>query len=356
LGLKRVSFSDLFKPKWKHSNPAVRLAAVLELPSERQATFGQVAMEDSEVEIAMAALSRVRDIKVLARLASASNHRDVRRTALSTVFEHYRGLHRSRLPELIDVVKALTDQILLAEVARTHSEHDVRKAASDRRQDVRENAILKLTNQAVLAEIAESGEDSDRASAVKSPCLTDQRLLTHIAKFDKDSGVRGLAVRRLTDQAVLAEIAGNDKDPWVRSAAVEVLADQAVLAEIAATDNDPGVSSEAASRLTDTALLVTLLGGSDKPAIRGALRGLTKLSPKIAAKEVERLCSKEHCFTEFQAGVRKCIRCGHKESCQHSFTRWEREGPDDRDRYTWLRSCIKCHEVDVTQTPPKSEW
>ena len=42
--------------------------------------------------------------------------------------------------------------------------------------------------------------------------LTDQVVLADIAKNDSDQGVRKKGVARLTDQAVLADFAKNDKD------------------------------------------------------------------------------------------------------------------------------------------------
>ena len=91
---------------------------------------------------------------------------------------------------------------------------------------VREEAVGKLIDQAVLAEIARADEDeSVRRAAVSK--LQDQALLAQIAKRDKSNWVRELAVMKLEDQALLAECA-RDKEYWgVRMYAVEKLEDQA---------------------------------------------------------------------------------------------------------------------------------
>jgi len=75
-----------------------------------------------------------------------------------------------------------------------------------------------------------------RAVAVAK--LTDQSLIADIAKTDSSSVVRSAAVRMLTDQVVLADVAKRDEDRDVREATVETLTDQALLAEVAKTAAD----------------------------------------------------------------------------------------------------------------------
>jgi hypothetical protein len=191
----------------------------------------------------------------------------------------------------------------------------------------------ELTDEVLLAEIADSdsGHDDDvRAAAVENPSFTDQRLL--------------------------AQIASSDKNPDVRRSALGKLIDQVLLVEIAETDPDAEVREKAASMITDLSLLRTLLRTcTDQSVVRGAAKGLKKLSPETTDKEVKELCSKEHWFTEFKHGQRRCVWCGYEEQCQHvSFSAWEMDDrPDDRDRYTWNRHCTKCGAIDATPFPPK---
>lgn len=59
--------------------------------------------------------------------------------------------------------------------------------------------------------------------------LTDQALLAEIAKNDKTWELRQRAVRKITDQTVLANVARNDKVNIVREIAVNRLADLEVV-------------------------------------------------------------------------------------------------------------------------------
>jgi hypothetical protein len=115
---------------------------------------------------------------------------------------------------------------------------------------VREAALNKLTDQALLARTAVEGKDSDVREAALDK-LTDQALLARTAVEHKDYSVRQTAVAKLTDQALLAKIAIKDKDRYVRDDAVAKLTDQALLAKIAVEDENGDVREAAVDKLTD---------------------------------------------------------------------------------------------------------
>jgi hypothetical protein len=86
--------------------------------------------------------------------------------------------------------------------------------------------------------------------------LTDQAVLADIAKNDSEPRVRKAAVERLTDQAALADIAKTHSEPEVRKAALERLTGEAALADIAQTHSEPEVRKAAHEKLTGQALRV----------------------------------------------------------------------------------------------------
>ena len=188
----------------------------------------------------------------------------------------------------------LTDQALIAKVAKN--------AKSD---DVRESALRKLTDQLLLADIAKNDEDWDvREAAVQR--LDNQTDLADIARTDYWHGVREAAVSRIEDIDVLADIAGNDKeysvrhqaairrsllvemskpdahhhaDPEVRLASVEKLTDQALLADIAINDNHYSVRRAAVRKLVELTLAAEIARHDDHWEVREtALQKLTDQS------------------------------------------------------------------------------
>lgn len=74
-----MSFSDLFRPKWKNSDPRVRAAAVRELND--QSLLAEVAKNDSASGVRCAAISNVTGWSLLMEVATSDSDREVRATA-----------------------------------------------------------------------------------------------------------------------------------------------------------------------------------------------------------------------------------------------------------------------------------
>jgi hypothetical protein len=315
-----MGFSDLFKPKWDRSDQAARLAAI----------------------------ERIGDREVLAKIATTGSFRDARAAALRKLIAvYYKNiLGEYKLNTVArEVIEQIDDQVLLGALVKADIHNDLRKAAINN---------PNLTDQRLFSEVALSKQGwSIREAAISR--LKDQSLLAGIAKNDPDFLARLEAVRSLTDQSHLARIASNDPYPSLREVAVSKLTDQSLLAEIEKTDPTEFVRVKALSMLTDLPLLLNLVKTSrDVSRFMSALAGLRKVAPEIAEKEIKAACSKEHWFTNFRNSERRCIRCGYGEICrQHDFGKWERDRePDDRDRYTWYRTCKICGTSEGTQIPP----
>ena len=175
------------------------------------------------------------------------------------------ALHSSDREVRRSAVEKLTDQAMLENIAK--NDNDFR---------VYEQAIQKVSNQRVLADIAISSNDSNKgycaslaitkqellADVVKrSKCeealievvkkLEDKALLAETAKNSEYFRVRAEAVMKLDDQALLSYIAENDIDDYPRREAIKKVADQDVLFRIAVSNNDDSTRNAATGRLTD---------------------------------------------------------------------------------------------------------
>jgi hypothetical protein len=99
--------------------------------------------------------------------------------------------------------------------------------------DVRVAAVRKLTDQTLLAELAKTGPVREiRVAAIRG--LIDQDALADLARHAKGAVERGAAVERLTNQAVLAELARADSSKWVRRRAANCLTDERQIAKLIA--------------------------------------------------------------------------------------------------------------------------
>jgi hypothetical protein len=110
---------DLFRPKWKHSDPDVRLAAAKDVADEN--ILIEMAAKDREWFVRHNAFDVLRSRNcgqhVYAHLARHAGDEEIRRKA----------------------IKKLTDQAVLEEVAGSDKYRYVRDAAEHRLEELREN-------------------------------------------------------------------------------------------------------------------------------------------------------------------------------------------------------------------------
>ena len=204
----------------------------------------------------------------VARMAKTSSSGLVRETAVAKLTDQAVLAHIAKTDSYFRVreaaIEKLADQTVLADIAKTDSEWQVRQAA-----------VWKLTDQTVLADVAKTDSDPVvRQAAVRK--LTDQTVLADIAKTDSERTVRGVAVDKLTDQGLLADMAKTDSNWDVREAAVAKLTDQTVLADIAKTRSDSWVRRKAVVKLTDQAVLADVAKTDSNGGVRyEAVRKLT---------------------------------------------------------------------------------
>lgn len=123
------------------------------------------------------------------------------------------------------------------------------------RQEVRAAAMRKLSDSAILAELAKTMPQSDvrRQAVVK---ITDQSVVADVAENDENIVVRNAAIETLTDQAALRRIAVNEKEKDLILLAISKLDkdnpdNQAVFAELAKNREDWRIRTKAAAKLSD---------------------------------------------------------------------------------------------------------
>jgi hypothetical protein len=179
-----MSFLDRFKPqpRWKHADPAIRAAAIGEIPDdpEHRGTIEELAAADEDARVRAAAVGRVRDAAVLARLARSERDPDLRRS--------------------------IADQ---------------------------------------LVAIATAPSDTDADAALALDGLDDSRQFSTIAKSSPHDTIRAAALGRVHDVKSLSSVARHASDPQTALDAVARIADPAELLNIALkTDHkDAGVAA-----------------------------------------------------------------------------------------------------------------
>jgi Domain of Unknown Function (DUF349) len=221
-----MSFLDRLRPqpRWKHADPAVRAAAVAEMPadSEHQQIIAELAGTDPDVRVRQAALGR-----------------------LDSVVE------------------------LVALVGREGND-DLRREISER-----------------LVAIASSASDGDGDAALALDGLSDQRQLAAVAKSSPHDTVRTAALGRIHDPRVLSSVARQATDASVALEAVNRVADAAELTSIASRTEhkDAGIAAleRAAAAAASEGNLRELLDGV---AARAKNKGVVKRA-RAMIQEIE---------------------------------------------------------------------
>ena len=86
-----MALGDLLRPKWKHSNPEVRLEAVAELTDQDGDKLTEIATTDEDPKIRLAAVARIDDQAILEQIAATDTDGDVLDALTVKIDQHLRS-------------------------------------------------------------------------------------------------------------------------------------------------------------------------------------------------------------------------------------------------------------------------
>lgn len=184
------------QPRWKHADPAVRVAAVYEFGPEDAEALHAVAREDAEARVRRAAVTRIDDVAMLAEVARTDPDEEVRAEAVRGLAGI--GAEADEAAQAIDAVRQLlalgrTKELVL--VARDTSSAEVRTVIVD-----------LLEDQKALAAISRHARDgATRLRALARLSDADETLTVALKAEHTDAAVA--ALERITAAEALQEVA-----------------------------------------------------------------------------------------------------------------------------------------------------
>jgi hypothetical protein len=210
-----MGLADLFRPKWRHSNPEVRIEAVRQLGEDQTTVLATVAERDPDARVRRVALKRIDDVALLYRVA-----------------EHDPD------PALREAAADRADERVLASA----NGDDERAALA---------ALEKLKSPRQMAQVAQkAAHASVRERAVAAVARTgDDKALAEVARRAHEATIRKLAVEKLNDATALREVALNDTSKDVALAAVSRLSDRQSLEKVAHKAQSKAVRAAAREKL-----------------------------------------------------------------------------------------------------------
>jgi hypothetical protein len=180
-----MSFLDRFKPqpRWKHADPAIRAAAVSEIPDdpEHRGTIEELAMGDEDAGVRSAAIGRVVDVSLLARLSRWERDPELRRQVTERLVAIATAPAETDADAAL-ALEGLDDPKQFSIVAKSSPHETVRTAALARVQDVK-----------ALGSIARHATDPQTALDAVARIADPAELQNVALKTDhKDAGIAAL--------------------------------------------------------------------------------------------------------------------------------------------------------------------
>lgn len=186
-----MAISDWIKPKWKHSDPEVRLGAVRRMGPDDEERLRTLALADADHRVRVAAVERIADEAFLREIAGSQGDGPAQTVAR----ERLVGIYRARALESTDpavqrdAVARLADEDALFEIACAVADPEVRLLAAERISDperlceltrnhcgplVGQAAVNRLDAEDLLRRVAEgaSSKKIKRAAREKLEALT----------------------------------------------------------------------------------------------------------------------------------------------------------------------------------------
>ena len=205
-----MGFTDLFKPKWKHSNPDVRLEAVRALGDDEAALLATIARQDNDARVRRIAVKRIVDADVLTDVAAHDPDESLRKAAIEKAEEVLVGGAVAGDARALDALGKLGHPRLLGAVALKAADADVRTRAV---------ALIEASkDEKALTEVVKKSKDATlRRRIVDS--LWDPGALRDVAISDGNKEVALAAVARLQDRVALEKVAQKAQSKAVRQAA-----------------------------------------------------------------------------------------------------------------------------------------
>jgi hypothetical protein len=203
------------QPRWKHTDPGVRSAAVYELGADEADALLALAREDADSRVRRAAVGRISEIDVLGEIARTDPDEDVRSEAI-------RGLAG-----------------LAAETQEPDRASEV----------VRQLLMLGRTKEVVIV-ARENPGPAVRAAVVD--LIDDAKSLGAVSRHAQDGSTRLRALARLSEPEEILNVALKAEHTDAAVSALERISDPAALAAIAQRGRNKVAARRARTRLRET--------------------------------------------------------------------------------------------------------
>ena len=182
-----MSLLNLFRPAWKHSDPAIRLKSLDSLPPEKPDLLLEIATTDPDDHIRLAAAERIDDLHKLEKIASSDPGGQVLDLVTDKLNRHWQSLATAARTE--EEAKPILDNI--------HKEEIIAEIACEAKSpEVRLVAVHRLGSEKYLVRVAESNCGKEVGEIIVG-LIREEENLQRLAKSGSNKAIRRQAKDRL---------------------------------------------------------------------------------------------------------------------------------------------------------------
>jgi hypothetical protein len=216
-----MGLTDLFRPKYRHSDAAVRADAVRQMGADEADLVARIARDDRDASVRRIAIDRIEDPGILADIAAKEPEPGLRDHARARAA----GLWAARVLAADRPDAAETALAGLAHIGEQRALADVAARAAD--ADVRAAALGKLTEARALADLARNASAYPGTRRAALERINDLETLRAIAVDEQNKDVALAALERIEDAGTLEQVATKAKNKAVRTRARKRLSERA---------------------------------------------------------------------------------------------------------------------------------
>ncbi|MFH1129812.1 MAG: DUF349 domain-containing protein [Pseudomonadota bacterium] len=209
-----MGLTDLFRPKWKHSDTSVRSTAVRSLDAEETSLLAEIIATDRDDGVRRLAIKKIADPEILTNLAKEKLEGAQQQLALQRAASLWAlvAMQDDNAPRAEAALAQLSDEKNLSEVAK-----------QARLEHVRQAALERLTDPKLLAEVARlAKEQTTRLAALNQ--IQEQEVLRGLALDEQHREIALAAVEKITESSALKILSMRAKIKAVRARAKRKLA------------------------------------------------------------------------------------------------------------------------------------
>jgi hypothetical protein len=324
------------QPRWKHVDPAIRVAGVQELAEEEQDLLASIARTDPDARVRRTAVSKLGNVAVLTDIARQDDDAEVREEVSGVLLDIALGAYEADEAASLAAVAGLAvlppadAQKQLVLVAKTARRESVCRRALDalgteqralgttaRRAEqaaIRLEALARLTEPSELAATVMKTEYKDAALAALDRVSADESAVRAIAARARNGAAQRRAramIRALEEQAAAAARADAD-----RAAALDRRrrAQRDVLREIEALSTS-GDCRDAAARLERLSQRWRDIGDDADVELQAQVAAATAAVAETVARRERERTEAEHAARARAAGLdQRAALCARAEA------------------------------------------